>query len=483
MIRDDSRGLHGRADIHSTPTGPAQQAVLKMEPMHDRDRGLLQASAGRGMSDASGSGVEWILDTIIDESCKAWPPHLAPRRLRDIGSLNLNLYRGDLPSPVAILREDAIDANEQWMKMFLASAGALLCPHGKTTMAPQLFMRQIEHGAWGMTVATRHQLGIACRAGVRKVILANEIVAASDMHWIAAELERTPDLELYAYVDSVRLVESWAALRRRRPGRPICLLLEVGFMDGRTGARTLTEAIAVAEGVRAAPDLRLAGIAGFEGIITGNAQMSAVDRVRRFLDFMVETARECERRGLFEAEPVILSAGGSAYYDLVAEILGRAGLHARSNVVLRCGCYLTHDHRFYQKFVDDLIARSPASAKLPIRPRPALEVWSMVQSRPQPDLMICTMGKRDVGSDIDLPRPIAWCRPNRDREAAALSNCTVVALNDQHAIVRIPPDSELGVGDLVGFGMSHPCTTFDRWPLLYMIASDGSVLGGISTFF
>jgi D-serine dehydratase len=350
-------------------------------------------------------------------------------------------------------------------------------------MAPLLFARQIEHGAWGITVATRHQLGIARRAGVRKIILANEPVAASDMQWIAAELDRTPDLELYTYVDSVRLVESWSALRRRRPGRPISLLLEVGFMDGRTGARELTEAIAVAEAVHAAPDLRLAGIAGFEGIIRGDAQMSAVDRVRLFLDFMVEAARECERRGLFEAEPVILSAGGSAYYDLVAEIFGRAGLRAPSAVILRSGCYLTHDHQMYQKFVDDLISRSPASAKFPIRPRPALEVWTMVQSRPQPDLMICAMGKRDVGSDVDLPKPIAWCRPNRDREAAALSDCAVVALNDQHAIVRISQNCQLEVGDLVGFGVSHPCTTFDRWPLLYVIGKDGSVLGGISTFF
>ena len=107
----------------------------------------------------------------------------------------------------------------------------------------------------------------------------------------------------------------------------------------------------------------------------------------------------------------------------------------------------------------------------------------MVQSRPQPDLMICAMGKRDVGSDVDLPRPIAWCRPNRDREADALSDCTVVGLNDQHAIVRIPPGCPLQVGDLVGFGVSHPCTTFDRWPLLYLIGKNGAVLGGISTFF
>jgi D-serine dehydratase len=454
-----------------------------MEQMHKPENGLTPSVATGSAATPSGGGMDWVLDAIVDESCKAWPPHLGPRRVRDIGSLALNLYRGDLPAPVAVLREEAIKANEEWMRLFLASTKTLLCPHGKTTMAPQLFARQIEHGAWGITVATRHQLGIARRASVRKIILANEPVAASDMQWIAAELDRTPDLELYTYVDSVRLVEAWSALRRRRPGRPISLLLEVGFMDGRTGARTLSEAVAVAEAVHAAPELRLAGIAGFEGIIRGDAQMIAVDRVRLFLDFMVETARECERRGLFEAEPVILSAGGSAYYDLVAEIFGRAELRAPFNVILRSGCYLTHDRQMYQKFVDDLIARSPASAKFPIRPRPALEVWTMVQSRPQPDLMICAMGKRDVGSDVDPPKPIAWCRPNRDREAVVVSDCAVVALNDQHAIVRIPNDCQLEVGDLVGFGVSHPCTTFDRWPLLYMIGREGAVLGGISTFF
>ena len=454
-----------------------------MERMNEPQKSLAPSAVTRNAAAASGNELEWVLDALVDESCKAWPPQLGPRRVRDIGGLDLNLYRGDLPAPVAVLREEAIKANEEWMRLFLASTRTLLCPHGKTTMAPQLFARQIEHGAWGITMATRHQLGIARRAGVRKIILANEPVAMSDMQWIAAEVDRTPDLELYTYVDSTALVEAWSAVRRRHPGRPISLLLEVGFTDGRTGARTLSEAVAVAEAVRAAPDLRLAGIAGFEGIIRGDAQMSAVDRVRMFLNFMAETARECERRGLFEAEPIILSAGGSAYYDLVAEILGHAGLRTPSNVILRSGCYLTQDHGLYQKFVDDLIARSPGPAKFPIRPRPALEVWSMIQSRPQPDLVICAMGKRDVGSDADLPRPIAWCRPNRDREANALSDCAVVGLNDQHAIVRIPQDCQLQVGDLVGFGVSHPCTTFDRWPLLYLIGEDGAVLGGISTFF
>ena len=257
-----------------------------MEHMREPEKSPAPSVIKANARAAPGGGLEWVLDAVVDASCKAWPPQLGPRRVRDIGGLGLNLYRGDLPAPVAVLREEALAANEEWMRLFLASTKTLLCPHGKTTMAPQLFARQIEHGAWGITMATRHQVGIARRAGVRKIILANEPVAMSDMQWIAAEIDRTPDLELYTYVDSVELVEAWSAVRRRHPGPPIGLLLEVGFTDGRTGARTVSDAVAVAEAVHAEPDLRLAGVAGFEGIIHGDAQMSALDRVRMFVNFM-----------------------------------------------------------------------------------------------------------------------------------------------------------------------------------------------------
>ena len=248
-------------------------------------------------------------------------------------------------------------------------------------------------------------------------------------------------------------------------------------MDGRTGARNLTEAIAVAGAVHAAPDLRLVGIAGFEGIIRGDAQMSAVDRVRLFLDFMVETARECERRGLFEAEPVILSAGGSAYYDLVAEIFGRAGLRAPSSVIQRSGCYLTHDHQMYQKFVDDLISRSPASAKFPIRPRPALEVWTMVQSRPQPALMICA-GKRDVGP-VDLQSSITIRRATS--AAAALSG--VPRCSQRPALMYSKPKLSARGRRLDPVSVSHPLYDVRSLAPAYVIGKDGSVLGGYPPLF
>jgi D-serine dehydratase len=427
--------------------------------------------------------LDWILDSVIDGRTKGWPPQTPAASIRDVAELGLNLFRGDLPTPVAVLRRHALDLNSSWMRQFLRSTGAVVCPHGKTTMAPQLFARQLEDGAWGITVATRQQLEVALRAGVRRLILANELIASSDMDWVAAELDRDPALELYLYVDSAELVKRWAEVRRRRPGRPIEMLLEIGFAGGRTGARTVAEAVEIAERIHAEPGLRLRGIAGFEGLIRGDSPALAAEAVRAFLGLMVRTAEDCARRGLFAGEPVILTAGGSAYYDLVAEAFSKADLGRPSRVVLRSGCYLTHDHQMYANYVENIIARSPMLSTETVRPTPALEVWASVQSVPEPGLAICSVGKRDISFDVHLPMPVAWCRLGRDQKSEPLEGHIVTGLNDQHAMVRRPADSPLKVGDLVGFGISHPCTTFDRWPLLYLIDEEGAVLEGIRTFF
>ena len=444
----------------------------------------MDAKATATLSDLGDSrSLDWILDLVVDGRTKGWPPQRPAARVRDIVSLGLNLFRGDLPTPAAILRQRALNFNSSWMRQFLQRTGAVVCPHGKTTMAPQLFARQLDDGAWGMTVATRQQLEIALRAGVHRLILANQLVSPSDMDWVAAELDRDSALELYLYVDSIELVRRWAEVRLGRPGRRIELLLEIGFEGGRTGARTEAGALEIAEKIRAEPGLRLRGIAGFEGLIRGDLLELAAERVRTFLGLMVRAAEDCARRGLFADEPVILTAGGSAYYDLVAEAFSKVDLGRPSRVVLRSGCYLTHDHQMYENYVKDIIARSPMLATETVRPTPALEVWASVQSVPEPGLAICSVGKRDISFDVHLPMPVAWCRLGRDQQSQRLEGHVVTGLNDQHAMVRRPAHSPLKVGDLVGFGISHPCTTFDRWPLLYVIDEDGTVLEGIRTFF
>jgi D-serine dehydratase len=151
--------------------------------------------------------------------------------------------------------------------------------------------------------------------------------------------------------------------------------------------------------------------------------------------------------------------------------------------VLRSGCYLTHDSIAYaaafQRVLEDTTLDLPPGGLAP-----ALEVWAYVQSRPEPGRTILTMGKRDVSFDAGMPVPLFWYRPGAmDRPEPMPRGHAVLALNDQHCHLGTPGESPLAVGDMVGFGIGHPCTTFDKWSLLMMVDSDYTVVDAVKTFF
>jgi D-serine dehydratase len=179
----------------------------------------------------------------------------------------------------------------------------------------------------------------------------------------------------------------------------------------------------------------------------------------------------------------VVSAGGSALFEYVAHELG--ALDCGFDLVLRSGCYLTLDHGLYQRALEDPSRADPAAVRLPEALMPALEIWAHVQSRPERELAIAAFGKRDASYDAGLPVPIAWFRPDTHAKPAALGPdlASVTALNDQHAYLKVKDDHPLATGDLVCFGISHPCTTFDKWQLLYRVNADYDVTGGIRTFF
>jgi D-serine dehydratase len=138
----------------------------------------------------------------------------------------------------------------------------------------------------------------------------------------------------------------------------------------------------------------------------------------------------------------------------------------------------------YRQFIDDMRDREPEIAALGSGLQAALELWAYVQSIPEPGLAIATLGKRDVSFDAHMPVPEQWFRPGTHTRPQALgAGFQVTALNDQHAYLALPADSPLRVGDMVSFGISHPCTTFDKWRLLFVVDDDYRVIEGIRTFF
>lgn len=413
----------------------------------------------------------------LDWTCKGLPPAAEGCTGADLGALGLDLLAGDLMMPAAVIREAALASNIAAMQAFADRIGAHLCPHGKTSMSPELFRMQIEAGAWGMTAATAHHVRIYRRLGIGRILLASQLAARADVDWVLDELERDPAFDFYCLADSAEAVDLLAdAAERRRLRRPLQLLVETGFPEGRAGARGLGEALAVARRIAASPRLALRGIETFEGIrqTRADARLEALE----MLDLAVAAAEAMVREDLAGDGPLLFSAGGSAFLDLCAERLPREISGRRVEKVIRPGCYVTHDHGLYERLTHPGGARPHGLPKL----EPALEVWGAVLSLPEPGLGIVGLGKRDVSSDLELPQPILMHRPGGAGPPRCAEGLSTRALWDQHASLSCPAGA-LAVGDLVGFGISHPCATFDRWRALLTVDADYRVTGAVTTIF
>ena len=423
---------------------------------------------------------------ILDDRIKGIPGGTAPFPVTEIAAQGWNVLREDLPLPIALLKDAAVHHNSRWMQRFVEASGAHIAPHGKTTMSPELFKLGLDDGAWGLTLATVGQLQVARRFGINRVLMANQLVGKQAIRYVLDELAADPEFFFTCLVDSHNGVELLADAARAHPiDRPLTVLLEGGLAGGRTGCRDFDEAIAIAEAVKAAePHLTLGGIEGYEGVIRLPDPDSAEREVRAFLRYLIELARQCDKRDLFAPGPVILSAGGSVYYDYVADEFSRAGLGREVEIVSRGGCYVSHDSGMYRSIFAEILQRSDTARELGEGLTPALEVWAYVQSRPEGELAILTLGKRDISYDVDMPFPLHWYRPEESNLPHMIGpGHEIIQLNDQHAYLKLPAGSPLRVGDMVACGISHPCTTFDKWRLMYVVNDGYDVVSAVTTYF
>ncbi|MGF6371039.1 amino acid deaminase [Paraburkholderia sp. MM5482-R1] len=399
-------------------------------------------------------------------------------QLKDAARLEWNLLAEDVSLPAAVLYEDRVEHNLKWMQAFVAEYGVKLAPHGKTTMAPQLFRRQLEAGAWGITLATAHQVRAAYHGGVSRILMANQLVGRHNMMMIA-ELLSDPDFEFFCLVDSAEGVEQLGEFFTSVK-KPLQVLLELGVPGGRTGVRDEAQRNAVLDAIARYPDvLKLAGVELYEGVLKEEPE------VRAFLQGAVAVTRELVEQGRFARSPAVLSGAGSAWYDVVAEEFAQATQSGKVEVVLRPGCYLTHDVGIYRKAQTDIFKRNPVAKKMGEGLLPALQLWAYVQSIPEPDRAIIGLGKRDSAFDAGMPEPARHYRPGRQapRDIAASEGWEIFGLMDQHAYLRIPAGADLKVGDMIAFDISHPCLTFDKWKQVLVVDPQYRVKEVIETFF
>jgi D-serine dehydratase len=422
-----------------------------------------------------------VPDFRLDPSFKGFALQAAPVDSGRIGERGWHLLADDLPYPLAVLRRPALEHNLRWMQDFARRKGVELAPHGKTTMAPELFALQLEAGAWGLTFATVYQASVGVQAGARRIVIANQVVGDADLDGLDALLSAHADLRVWFLVDSLaqlQCIERWKA--RRQSPRRFDVLLEMGIPGQRTGCRTLEQAVELARALAVSPATRLSGIECYEGGVARCDSEHDTREVTALVRRVLEAAHACDAERLFAGPEILLTAGGSAVFDLVVPLLRAQGLSRPVRGVLRSGCYVTHDHLNYARFLKNVEQREGLDGSL----RPALEVWAMVQSVPEPGLALLTCGRRDVSYDLEMPVPIAHAPAGAAAAKAAPAGWTVSALNDQHAYLRFDPAGTVpAVGDRVGLGISHPCTTFDKWRWLPVLEDDGAITGAVHTRF
>jgi D-serine dehydratase len=420
-------------------------------------------------------------DFILDHRCKSYPLEAAPCPATELGRKGWNVLAGDLAFPLVALRSSALTHNLAWMQDFAQRKGVALAPHGKTTMSPELFAQQLQAGAWGLTFATIYQLSVGVEAGARRAIIANQVVCDADLDGLQILLDRHADLRVWFLVDSLAqlaLIEDWAV--RRKITRRLDTLVEIGVPGQRTGCRTLEETVTLAQAIARSPAVQLGGIECYEGGVARCDSEHDAREVTALVRRVTEAARQCDQQGLFADADILLTAGGSAVFDLVVPLLRTQGLSKPVLGVLRSGCYITHDHGNYQRFLKHVEEREGLDASL----HPALEVWAMVQSVPEPGLALLTAGRRDLSYDLEMPIPVRWARRGDRSATNTPAGWTISSLNDQHAYLRFDPAGTTpAVGDLVALGISHPCTTFDKWRWLPLVDDSFAVTGAISTRF
>lgn len=392
------------------------------------------------------------------------------------------LFDGSAAWPVMVLREEALDHNIQALAAFAAKHELLFAPHGKTSMAPQLWQRQIDAGAWGITVATPAQLLIARRAGVSRALIANEVLDVTALDWIASELASDAGFEFACFVDSAAGVRAVAAAgiahgleQSERGGFPV--LVDVGFVGGRTGVRSRAEARALADLVEATPGIRLVGVSSYEG------GLPTVEAVQGYFAGIRALVEELASDGLLPADAIV-TAGGSAYFDQVGSELSvewARSVLPRARVILRSGAYVSHDDGVYVG--KTAFNRIPEQGSL----NGALQIWAQVLSAPEPGLALVGMGKRDAAYDSGLPVPLLLRRADASGAHVSTSTepfdgATVTALDDHHAYLALPDGVTVQPGDLVAFGISHPCTAFDKWRNIPVVDESDLIIDVVRTY-
>lgn len=386
-----------------------------------------------------------------------------------------NLLAEEVCLPAALVKKTALENNIAWMQRYADTRGVSLAPHGKTTMTPWIFQAQQRAGAWGIGVGSAWQASAAMASGIERVLMVNQLVGQANMQVVSQLKAHYWAVDFLCCVDSLANARTLSAFFSARQ-QTLDVLIELGVPGGRCGCRSVDAALALAQEVATLPGLTLRGLELYEGVLHGDDPQPQVEALLR-----QAAGLACQMAPLVEGE-FILTGAGTVWYDVVCNVWLAAQKPDRCRVVIRPGCYITHDMGIYEIARQELIARDPIACDLGGDLTSALELMAMVQSVPEADRAVVNFGKRDCAFDAGLPQPVAHYRHGKALPLQA-DEIVSVGIMDQHCMLRLAPGCDVQVGDIVLFGTSHPCLTFDKWKTLLLVDDEYNVLEELDTLF
>lgn len=421
----------------------------------------------------------------IGHQFKGLPADAEDLTLAELAGQRRPLFSGGFSWPAMTIRLSTVEHNAALMAEYARSHSLQIAPHLKTSMSPRLAMIAEANGIWGVTVATPFQAQVFLAAGADSIFLANELVESDFARQVSA-WQQGQDHRFLCYVDSVHGVEILDAHAQNG----LDVVLEIGHAGGRAGVRTLPEAAAVARAVKNSRHLRLRGAGGYEGSVAHERDAEGLHAVRSYLRMLADAVR-LVATDCVPGAPIVVSAGGSLYFDCVAEILAPEQFPGLDVItIIRSGAYLTHDSDFYARRspLDGDLAQANAGAEgvsaaaLPDRLLPSIEVWGQVLSRPEPSLVIVGAGRRDVNTDSGMPVPVRTVSAG-GTDSRLLRGWQLYQLNDQHAFIEVPTEDPAQPGDLVALAISHPCTLHQRWSAPLLLDDEDRVVDIARSYF
>jgi len=417
-------------------------------------------------------------------------PFVKNIKLKNIKKAKLNIIKENVQFPILTLDKNKLENNINILKSFAKRNSLNLAPHCKTFMSPQIINEYFRND-WGVTISNNQQLSSIVKLNLKNIIYGNLIINRENLIQYLKICKKYKNISnIYYCIDSsygLKLLMNLIETTNYK--NDIKILIELGFKNGRCGIRDFDSFKKILKIYnRKISNITISGLFFYEGAIASNDKRVISNKIENIIKLTKLCHEELIRENLYKNKNNIITAGGSVYFDLVTKYYHKYSFTNNPKLIIRPGSFIAYGHGYYEKKIDDIKKRKIIKKYISSKENiflPSLLIWSHVISINDDGKAIINFGKRDVSFDLGNPIPISIYRKNnffkKIKNDKNLIN--VYKLNDQHAFLKYHKSLNLKIGDLISFGVSHPCITFDKWKYFYMINSKTEIINIYKTFF